>query len=307
MSTAKRTVSKVVLITGCSSGIGKAAALRLVKAGWTVYASARRVDTLRDLAAAGCRTVALDVNDEASMTAAVAAIEKEHGAIGVLINNAGFSQSGALETVSVDKLRRQFETNVFGAFRLTQLVLPAMRAQGFGKIINLSSMGGRLTFPGGGAYHASKYALEALSDALRFEVRGFGVEVVLIEPGLIRTDFDKAAVGSIDEVAAAGPYAAFNAAVAKATTEAYVKGPMAKLASDADDVAVVIEKAMNARRAKARYVVSPSARLLLTQRKLLSDRAWDAFLRTQFPQPGKMAKGALDEVEPARAALPRIT
>jgi NAD(P)-dependent dehydrogenase (short-subunit alcohol dehydrogenase family) len=307
MSTAKRTVSKVVLITGCSSGIGKAAALRLVKAGWTVYASARRVDTLRDLAAAGCRAIALDVNDEASMTAAVQAIEKEHGAIGVLINNAGFSQSGALETVSVDKLRRQFETNVFGAFRLTQLVLPAMRDQGFGKLINMSSMGGRLTFPGGGAYHASKYALEALSDALRFEVRGFGVEVVLIEPGLIRTEFDKAAVGSIDEAAATGPYAAFNAAVAKSTAEAYVKGPMARLASDADDVAAVIEKAMNARRAKARYVVSPSARLLLTQRKLLSDRAWDAFLRTQFPQPGKAAAGALDEGKPVQAALPRAT
>jgi NAD(P)-dependent dehydrogenase (short-subunit alcohol dehydrogenase family) len=307
MSPANRPVSKVVLITGCSSGIGKATALRLVKGGFVVYASARRVESLRDLAAAGCRTLALDVNDEASMVAAVSAIEREHGAVGVLVNNAGYSQSGALETVSVAKLRRQFETNVFGLFRLTQLVLPGMRRQGFGKIVNLSSMGGRLTLPGGGAYHASKYAVEALSDALRFEARGFGVDVILIEPGLIRTDFDKAAVGSIDEAAEAGPYAAFNAAVAKATEEAYVKGPMARLASEADDVAAAIEKSINARRPKARYVVSASARLLLTQRALLSDRTWDAFLRTQFPQPGREKPGALGAGSPAPAALPPAT
>ena len=151
--------------------------------GWTVYATARRPESIADLKDAGCRTLALDVTDEQSMRAAVDAVEQAEGAVGVLINNAGYSQGGAIETVPLDAVRRQFETNVFGLIALTQLVLPAMRGQHWGKIVNIGSMGGRLTFPGGGLYHATKYAVEAISDALRFEVRGFGVDVILIEPG----------------------------------------------------------------------------------------------------------------------------
>ena len=166
-----------VLITGCSSGIGHATAERLAAAGWTVYATARKPETLAELEARGCRTLALDVTDEASMEAAVAAVEGEHGSVGALVNNAGYSQSGAIETVPMEKVRAQFETNVFGLVRMCQLVLPAMRAAGRGRIVNVSSMGGKLVFPGGGAYHASKHAVEALSDALRFEVRAFGVRV----------------------------------------------------------------------------------------------------------------------------------
>src|SRR5262245_37441474 len=184
-----------VLITGCSSGIGAATAVRLAAAGWTVYATARRPETLTDLARVGCRTLALDVTDEASMRAAVGVIEHEHGSVGALVNNAGYSQSGAVETIPMDRVRAQFETNVFGLIRLTQLVLPAMRRTRAGRIVNLSSMGGKLVFPGGGIYHATKYAIEALSDALRFEVRGFGIRVVLVEPGLIRTPFSERAVG----------------------------------------------------------------------------------------------------------------
>jgi NAD(P)-dependent dehydrogenase (short-subunit alcohol dehydrogenase family) len=180
-------VSKAVLITGCSSGIGRATARRLAAGGWTVYATARRPESIADLEAAGCRTLALDVTDEDSMVAAVRTIEETHGAVGVLINNAGYSQSGAIETVPIEAVRRQFETNVFGLARLTQLVLPRMRDQRWGKIVNLGSMGGKLVFPGGGWYHATKHALEAVSDALRFEVRGFGIDVILLEPGLIRT------------------------------------------------------------------------------------------------------------------------
>src|ERR1700751_2966674 len=142
--------SKAVLITGCPSGIGRATALRLTSAGWPVYASARRPESIADLAAAGARTLALDVTAEASMRAAVERVEADAGAVGVLINNAGYSQSGAVETVPLDAVRRQFETNVFGLARLTQLVLPRMRAQRCGKIVNVGSMGGRLTFPGGG-------------------------------------------------------------------------------------------------------------------------------------------------------------
>jgi NAD(P)-dependent dehydrogenase (short-subunit alcohol dehydrogenase family) len=278
--------SKAVLITGCSSGIGHATAEHLAARGWTVYASARRTESIEDLAERGCRTLSLDVTDEDSMRAAVTAVEDAEGAVGVLVNNAGYSQSGAIETLPLDRLRAQFETNVFGLVRLCQLVLPGMRRQGGGRIVNVSSMGGRLTFPGGGAYHGTKHAVEALSDALRFEVRGFGVDVVLIEPGLIKTRFGETAAGSIDAAVADGddPYADFNAAVGAATAEVY-EGPLARLGGGPETVARAIERAISARRPKTRYKVTPSARLILAQRRLLSDRAWDAFLRTQFPTP----------------------
>ena len=278
--------SKAVLITGCSSGIGHATAEHLAARGWTVYASARRTESIADLAERGCKTLALDVTDEDSMRAAVAAVEEAEGAVGVLVNNAGYSQSGALETLPLDRLRAQFETNVFGLVRMCQLVLPGMRRQGGGRIVNVSSMGGRLTFPGGGAYHGTKHAVEALSDALRFEVRGFGVDVVVIEPGLIKTRFGETAAGSIDAAAADGddPYAEFNAAVGTATAEVY-EGPLARLGGGPETVARAIERAITSRRPKTRYKVTPSARLVLAQRRLLSDRAWDAFLRTQFPTP----------------------
>jgi NAD(P)-dependent dehydrogenase (short-subunit alcohol dehydrogenase family) len=279
--------SKAVLITGCSTGIGRATAERLARNGHRVYATARRVQTIADLADAGCRLLSLDVCDEVSMRAAVETVEREEGAVGVLVNNAGYSQSGAIESLPLERIRRQFETNVFGLIRLTQLALPGMRRQRWGRIVNLSSMGGKLTFPGGGVYHATKHAVEALSDALRFEVAGFGIGVVVVEPGLIRTNFGEAAVASMD--AALGgdsPYAAFNAAVAKATAEVYRTGPLAMFAGGPETVAEVIERAITAKRPKTRYTVTASATLLLTQRRLLSDRLWDAFLRTQFPQPG---------------------
>jgi NAD(P)-dependent dehydrogenase (short-subunit alcohol dehydrogenase family) len=275
--------SRAVLITGCSSGIGRATALRLLADGWTVHATARRPETLADLERAGCATLALDVCDEASMQGAVDAVTAEHGAVGVLINNAGYSQSGAIESVADADVRRQFETNVFGLLRLTQLVLPGMREQGWGKVVNLSSMGGRFTFPGGGLYHATKYAVEAISDALRFEVRGFGIDVILIEPGLIVTEFGETAAGSV-AADAGGPYAKFNARVAKLTSEAY-RGPMAKLGGPPERVADTIATAISAKRPRARYPVTASAHLMINQRRILPDRAWDLIMRTQFPTP----------------------
>jgi NAD(P)-dependent dehydrogenase (short-subunit alcohol dehydrogenase family) len=281
------TTSRAVLVTGCSSGIGRATAERLAAEGWTVYATARRPETLRDLEARGCRTLALDVTDEASMQAAVAAIEGEHGAVAALVNNAGYSQSGAIETVPIEKVREQFETNVFGLVRLCQLVLPAMRRARAGKIVNLSSMGGKLVFPGGGFYHATKYAVEAISDALRFEVKGFGVDVIVIEPGLIRTSFGETASGGVTE-ADDSDYAQFNAHVARATESVYEKGsPVGRLGGPPEAVAKVIDKALSAKRPRARYTVTPSAKLLLAQRALLPDRGWDAVMRSQFPSPGK--------------------
>jgi len=282
------TTSKpAMLITGCSSGIGRATALRLERRGrWTVYATARNVGDLRDLETAGCRVLALDVTDELSMRAAVDRIEDEHGRVDVLVNNAGYSQSGAVEAVPMSRVRLQFEANVFGLIALTQMVLPAMRRAHRGAIVNLSSMGGRLVFPGGGIYHATKYAVEAISDALRFELRGFGIRVVIIEPGLIRSRFADTAVGSID-----GPaddvYRAFHAGVARATRDAYVKGLASKLAGTPEDVAAVIEKAISTPRPRPRYTVSASARVFINQRRLLGDRKWDQFLRTIYPTPGQ--------------------
>jgi NAD(P)-dependent dehydrogenase (short-subunit alcohol dehydrogenase family) len=279
--------ARAVLITGCSSGIGRATAERLAGSGWTVYATARRPETIADLEALGCRTLALDVTDEASMSAAVKAVEDEEGAVGVLVNNAGYSQSGAVETVPMERVRAQFETNVFGLVRMCQLVLPGMRREGWGRIVNLSSMGGRFTFPGGGLYHATKHAVESISDALRFEVRGFGVHVILIEPGLIRTGFSDAAVGEMDAEASEGPYSDFNQHIAAVTASVYERGPLARLGGPPEAVARRIESAIAARRPRARYTVTPSARVLIAQHALLPDAAWDAMMRTQFPEPGE--------------------
>jgi NAD(P)-dependent dehydrogenase (short-subunit alcohol dehydrogenase family) len=278
--------SKAVLITGCSSGIGRATALRLAGAGWTVYATARRPETLSELQAAGCRTLALDVTDEQSMQAVVAEIERTEGAVGVLINNAGYSQSGAIETVPLEAVRRQFETNVFGLVRLTQLVLPKMRAQGWGKIVNVGSMGGRLSFPGGGHYHATKHALEAISDALRFELRGFGIDVILLEPGLITTEFGEAATASMADVELTGddPYAKFNTTVGAVTKGAY-DGPMKLFGGGPDRVAKVIERALKRRHPPARITITPSAKVTIAMRRVMPDRLWDAAMRAQFPQP----------------------
>jgi NADP-dependent 3-hydroxy acid dehydrogenase YdfG len=309
--------SKAVLITGCSSGIGEATARRLAGHGWKVYASARRPESIAHLADAGCELLQLDVCDERSMRAAVETVEREHGAVGVLVNNAGYSQGGPVEQVPMEAVRRQFETNVFGLIELTQLVLPAMRAQHWGKIVNVGSMGGRLTLPGGGFYHATKHALEAISDALRFEVRGFGVDVTLVEPGLIVTEFGKTAATTLGEAGsgasaasqandtkadagattdadaptatnagagAADPYKRFNTKLAAMTIGVY-EGPMRHLGGGPDVVAKAIEKAISRRKAPSRMLLTPSAHLTVMQRKLLPDRLWDAMLRTQMPEP----------------------
>jgi NAD(P)-dependent dehydrogenase (short-subunit alcohol dehydrogenase family) len=275
--------SRPVLITGCSTGIGRATAERLADDGWNVHATARRPESIEDLAKRGCKTHALDVTDEGSMEQAVEEV-KEDGPIGALINNAGYSQSGAIETIPMESVRRQFETNVFGLMRMCQLVLPGMRGAGSGRIVNLSSMGGKLTFPGGGVYHATKHAVEALSDALRFEVHEFGIEVVIIEPGLIITEFGETASASIDAVEEHGPYAKFNAEVGAVTANAY-HGPMARFGAGPEAVAGKISKALTARRPATRYKVTPSARVIMGMRRAMTDRMWDRFVRSQYPPP----------------------
>jgi NAD(P)-dependent dehydrogenase (short-subunit alcohol dehydrogenase family) len=278
--------SKAVLITGCSTGIGRATALRLARGSWKVYATARRPETLAELADAGCQTLALDVTDEQSMQSAVAHVEAAEGAVGVLINNAGYSQGGAIETVPLDSVRRQFETNVFGLVRLTQLVLPKMREQRWGKIVNVGSMGGKLSFPGAGHYHATKHALEAISDAMRFELRGFGIDVILLEPGLITTEFGDTATASIaaTEIAGDDPYATFNTTVGAVTKGAY-EGPMRLLGGGPDRVAKTIERALKRRNPPARITITPSAKFTLALRRVLPDRVWEAAMGAQFPHP----------------------
>jgi NAD(P)-dependent dehydrogenase (short-subunit alcohol dehydrogenase family) len=272
-----------VLVTGCSSGIGRATAERLARGSWTVYASARRLESMSGLEASGCRLLRLDVTDESSMRSAVEEIERAERAVGALVNNAGYSLSGAVESVTLEDARSQFETNVFGLARLTQLVLPGMRREGRGRIVNVSSMGGRLTFPGGGWYHASKHAVEALSDALRFEVQRFGIDVVVIEPGLIRTHFAETAVGSIP--VGEEPYGQFNAAVGAATAGAYDGFYGRRLGGGPDTVARTIERALSAKRPRTRYRVTASAKLFLTVRRLLPDRGWDALIGRTYPPP----------------------
>lgn len=276
-----------VLITGCSTGIGRATAERLARSGRVVYATARRPDSIQDLSGAGCRLLQLDVTDEDSMRAAVAAVEREEGAVGALVNNAGYALEGAIEPMPMEAIRRQFETNVFGLVRLCQIVLPGMRRQRSGRIVNVSSVGGKLTFPGGGPYHASKHAVEAFSDALRFETAGFGIRVIVVEPGLIKTAFGDT-VAAVQE-RSTGPYADFDEAVAKRVTGAY-EGLMGRLAAPPDAVARVIERAISSRVPATRYRVTAGARMMLAMRKVLPDRAFDAMMRTQYPRPRPAAE-----------------
>ncbi len=276
-------ISKAVLITGCSSGIGHATALRLAKAGMPVIATARRIDTLDDLRAAGCETLPLDVCDEQTMHDALAGVTATHGAVGVLVNNAGYGLEGPFEEAPIDDVRRQFETNVIGLVRLTQLVMPGMRAQGYGRIVNVGSMGGRLSFPGGAFYHATKHALEALTDVLRYEAQPFGIGVSLIQPGVIKTDFGTTAIKQIPD-AGDGPYASYKQTLFDRIYGAY-EGGSSRRAASPDAVARVIQRAIVARRPRTRYRITAMARALLVARRLMPDRAWDALMRRQFPPP----------------------
>jgi NAD(P)-dependent dehydrogenase (short-subunit alcohol dehydrogenase family) len=274
--------SRAILITGCSSGIGRASAERLAAAGWPVYASARNIGSIADLEDKGCHLLTLDVTDHASMVAAVTVVEAAEGAVGVLINNAGFGLQGAIETIPLDEVRVQFETNFFGLVTLSQLVLPGMRRQGWGKVVNVSSMGGRLTLPGGGFYHASKHAVEAFSDALRFELAPFGINVIIIEPGIVGTSFGDTALATVAATEADNsPYGSFNHKVMSRINGAYRPRIVGGPASPAS-IARVVEKAISAPRPKSRYPVTMVARALITARRFLPDRLFDALLARSY-------------------------
>lgn len=270
-----------VLITGCSTGVGHAAARLFRAAGYETFATARDPSTLEDLRALGCCILKLDVTDEADRTAAVAAVAREFGAVGVLVNNAGYGQYGPLEEISLEKLRLQFETNVFGGLRLSQLVLPAMRKKGFGRIVNVSSVAGRVSVLGGGAYHASKFAIEALTDALRPEVEPFGIAVVNVLPGPIATHFEATLLHDIPDTGPQSPYAYFKTMLAKRMRE--FLDPKGWDVLSADDVARVIVKAATASHPSTRYNVGVVARLGYIGRALTPDRVVDFMTRRNVP------------------------
>ena len=266
--------TNVALVTGASGGIGGETARLLAERGWTVYAGARKRDDLEILAGRGLRPVALDVTDDGSMRTAAETVLAESGRIDLLVNNAGYGLYGPLEELNLDDVRRQFETNVIGLVRMTQLVLPAMRRQGAGRIVNVGSIGGVITTPMGSAYHATKFALEAISDVLRIEVAPFGVDVVLVQPTGVRTGFFDKVRDSMPRTGPGSPYAAQKDAFAIAMS--FIEQSAGVLSPEA--VAQVIVRAATDRRPRPRYKAGASAYALIAARRLLPDRAWDALI-----------------------------
>ncbi|MBA4023836.1 MAG: short-chain dehydrogenase/reductase [Gordonia sp.] len=263
--------SRVALVTGASSGIGESTAIALAAAGFVVYAAARRVEKMEPLKADGVRVIGMDVTDEDSMAHGVEEILAEAGRIDVLVNNAGYGSYGSIEDVPLDEARGQFEVNVFGAARLIQLVLPGMREQRKGTIINITSMGGIITAPFGGWYHSTKFALEGLSDCLRLELRPFGIDVVVVEPGMIKTEWGTISADNLVKTAGDGPYAADAAAVA----DVLRSQSASRLPSSPDVVAKTIVKAAQANRPRTRYTVGTGAKPMIFLKRVLPDRAWD--------------------------------
>ncbi|KPM51700.1 short-chain dehydrogenase [Frankia sp. R43] len=274
---------KVALVTGASSGIGEHTARRLHQAGFVVYGAARRVDRMAELAATGVHTIALDVTDEASAQKAVTEILAAEGRIDVLVNNAGYGSYGAVEDVPISEARAQFDVNLFGLAHLTRMVLPAMRAQGSGTIINISSMGGRFATPLGAWYHASKYAVEGLSDTMRLELKRFGIDVVLIEPGLIRTEWGAIAADRLRATSAGGPYAEQAAAIAASLERS--SRPDARRTSPPTVIADAVTKAATARSPRTRYVVGFGARPLILLSRILPNRAFDILIKRTVGMP----------------------
>ena len=263
-----------ILVTGASSGIGEAIARQLLADGYRVYAGARRTERMAPLGQAGARLLALDVTDEASMTAAIQTIVSEAGRLDVLVNNAGYGSYGSLEDVPLEEGRRQFEVNVFGLARLTQLALPIMRKQKAGKIVNITSVGGKMHEPFGSWYHATKFAVEGMSDCLRMELAPFGIDVIVIEPGAIKTEWTAIARDNLLKYSGDSAYA--HGAQAHARMFAMVdRGPQA---SKPEVVAKTVSRALAAQRPRTRYATGGGAKPILLLRWLLSDRMFDRLM-----------------------------
>lgn len=268
-------MAKIVLVTGASAGIGKATAIYLAQSGYQVYGAARRTEKMQDLKAYDIKPVALDITKEESITACVEQIIKEAGSIDVLVNNAGFGSEGAIEDVPIKDAKYQMDVNVFGAMRLTQLVLPIMRQNKYGKIVNISSVGGKIALPLGGWYHASKFAMEALSDAIRMEVKPFGIDVIVIEPGGIKSEWGDIAMESLVRVSGSSAYKEMVKGAQKSfkQTENNNSEPIV--------IAKLIKKGIEANKPKTRYAGGSMAKLLLFLRSTLSDKMLDRLILSQ--------------------------
>jgi NAD(P)-dependent dehydrogenase (short-subunit alcohol dehydrogenase family) len=267
-------MKKVALVTGASAGIGEATVKRLIEHGYTTYAAARRLDRMANLEKLGAILLPLDLTDDSSIVQAADQIRSEQGRIDVLLNNAGYGSYGAVEDVPLGEARRQFEVNVFGLARLIQLVTPLMRQQGAGKILNVSSIGGKGWEPLGAWYHATKFGVEGFSDCLRMELKPFGIDVIVIEPGAIRTEWGQIALDNLRQTSGHTVYRP------QAEEKHALFLAAADAASDPDVVAREIIKAIRASRPRTRYVVGAGAKPFVFLATFLPDRFNDWLMGT---------------------------
>jgi short-subunit dehydrogenase len=269
-------MKKVAIITGASSGMGKSTAFELQEKGYKVYGMARRIEKMNDLKAKGMEVVPLDLTKDETIIKAVNTVLEKEGRIDVLINNAGYGSYGSVEEVPIEEAKRQFEVNIFGLARITQLVLPAMRKQKSGRIVNISSMGGKMYTPFGAWYHATKFALEGWSDCLRIEVKPFGIDVVIVEPGGIQTEWGAIAMENLDKVSGNGPYADMAKKVIASSDKNNDK------LTAVDVLGKEIAKAATVQKPKTRYLKGYLAKPLVSMRKWLGDRTFDKLLMSQM-------------------------
>ena len=276
-------MKKVILITGASSGIGKDTAISLIKHGHVVYGAARRLEMMQDIIQAGGHAIKMDILKEKNIDDVVNQIINEQNRIDVLINNAGYGLWGAVETISIDEAKRQFDVNIFGLAYLTKKIIPFMREQKSGKIINMSSMGGKVYTPFGAWYHATKYALEGWSDCLRIELKSFGIDVILIEPGVIKTEFQDVMMDSTVERSIGTPYENKLKALEKATQEMYARG----IGSPPSTITKLIIKAINSHNPKRRYVGGLFAKPMLFIKKWFGDKMYEKAIMSQIKKAKK--------------------
>ena len=276
-------MKKVILITGASSGIGKDTALSLIKEGHIVYGAARRLEMMKDIVQAGGYAIKMDILNNEDVDKAIDRVISEHNRIDVLVNNAGYGLWGAVETISIDEAKRQFDVNIFGLAYLTKKVIPIMRNQKSGKIINMSSMGGKVYTPFGAWYHATKYALEGWSDCLRIELKSFGIDVILIEPGVIKTEFQDVMMDSTVERSIGTPYEKKLKALEKATQEMYARG----IGSPPSTITKLIIKAINSHNPKRRYVGGLFAKPMLFIKKWFGDKMYEKAIMSQIKKAKK--------------------
>ena len=265
---------KTALITGASTGIGRAAAILLNEKGYTVYAGARRTERMKDLEQMGIHTFALDVTNEDSMTAGIAAILEKEKSVDILVNNAGYGSYGAIEDVPIEEGKHQFEVNLFGMARMIQLVLPGMRKNHYGKIVNISSMGGKIWTPLGGWYHASKFAVEGFSDCLRLETQQFGIDVVLVEPGGVKSEWADISAEHIEKYSGNTAYASMAHGYVKTMKKNYDGDKM----SSPEEIASLVLKAISAEKPKTRYLYGFMAKPMVRLKGILGDRGYDRMI-----------------------------